>query len=342
MLQPSLLKGGKSCLGSIGPWKEMAVPSAVTILEFGRTPAKDAFLLAAATQSGVIAVYRLAHTALERRANGVSDDMGSSPQKVWEWKGHEKAITFMTFVHDDEHLVSTSSDCSVKVWNVKDGRLLHELLDSALVISALALKKPAWAYVIANTNGVLRVVVDGTMQQKVRLDSYARSLAISTDGRRLLAGSSSGFIYGFSISETGKLEQSNQMQLTRNAITCLLVVDSRDGSPPLLIANSMDSTLCVLQGNKDLTNFTVQKRIPNQHKMLPLRSCHIPYPGTSGLVATGTEDGVMRAYNLDDFTEHRLEAHGVPVVDLAVTPGESTIMASGDVRGKIFLWRRLP
>jgi len=281
-------------------------------------------------------------TVLEKgQSGGSANDMGESPKKIMEWRGHTKAVTFMCFTHEDENLVTTSSDCTVKVWNLADARLLHELVDSSLVISALPLMKPVGGFVVANTNAVLRIVVDGNMLQKVRLDHYARSLTTALDGTRLLAGTSRGWIHAFNLDD-GKLVLATKMQMSRAAITCLLVVNCTDGTPPLVVANSMDSTVCVLQGNAGLTNFTVLRRIANPHKLLPLRSCHIPSANHgigSGFVVSGSEDALVRAYDMDTFGECTLEAHSVPVVDVALTP-DSTLMASGDVRGKLVLWRR--
>lgn len=50
----------------------------------------------------------------------------------------------------------------------------------------------------------------------------------------------------------------------------------------------------------------------------------------------------MRVFDLESFTEQSLESRAVPtvpVVDVAVTK-QGSLMASGDVHGRVFLWRR--
>merc|ERR1711862_826596 len=97
-----------------------------------------------------------------------------------------------------------------------------------------------------------------------------------------------GFINSFSVGDDG-LTLATKMNITRNAITCLLVIKMKDRSPPLVIANSMDSTVCVLQANAALTNFTVLRRLTNTHKILPLRSSYLT-AGRTGYVVSGSED----------------------------------------------------
>merc|ERR1712048_783445 len=153
--------------------------------------------------------------------------MGSEPELALKFKAHNKAITSLCFANAGEELITTSADWTVKVWATKDGVVLNELLDSALVIFAVAIPAPERTLVVANANSVLRFVVGNNMKQKVRLDHYARSLVVGLDGQRVLAGSSRGSINAFSVGEEG-LTVESKMQTSKAAITCMLIIPCKD------------------------------------------------------------------------------------------------------------------
>lgn len=295
-------------------------------------------LLAVGCQSGMLNIFKIPKTNLEKGDGLATDDMGADPELALKFKAHNKAITSLCFAKAGEELITTSADWTVKVWTTKDGMVQNELLDSALVIFAVPIPAPTRTLVVANANAVLRFVVGSNMVQKVRLDHYARSLAVGLDGTRVLAGSSRGWINAFSVGDGG-LELSTKMQMTKAAITNLLVIPCKDGSPPLVVANSMDSTVCVLQANAALTNFTVLRRLTNTHQVLPLRSSYLTCPGRTGYVVSGSEDLMVYVYDLDSFAEYKMEAHKAPVMDVCASQGAS-LMVSGDVKGNVILWRR--
>lgn len=283
-------------------------------------------------------MFRIPKTRLERGEGLEQDDMGSDPELALKFKAHSKAVTSMTFTKAGEELITTSADWTVKVWATKDGTVVHELLDSALVIFAVPLPAPTRTLVVANANSVLRFVVGNNMVQKVRLDHYARSLTVGQDGQRVLAGTSKGWINSFGVGEGG-LTLETKMQLGDAAITCLLIIPCKDGSPPLVVANTMQSQILVLQSNAALTNFTVLQRLTNTHQVLPLRSSHLTAPGRTGYVVSGSEDLKVCVYDLDTFEEWKLDAHKAPVMDACSTSG-GTLLSSGDVKGHVVLWRR--
>jgi len=340
LLRPSLRQDGRALTGDVGIWRELATESAVTVLSFSANkPEVGHTNLAVACRSGVVLIFRFQKTQLERaEASQGDDDVGLDPQVVVKFQSHAKAVTFMCFGHDDRELLTTSTDWTVRLWSVQDGKLLYELADASLVVCALPVPRPLGSIVIANANSVLRLVDRETVKQKVRLDNYARALVLGLGGTRLLAGTSRGSISAFSLGDEG-LSLVGQLGISKSAVTCLTIAPCDDGAPPLVAANSMDCTICLLQANPELTNFTVLKRIANSHKLLPIRCCHVASVGAAGFCVTGSEDTSVRCIDLDTFSVHCLSAHIVPVVDVATT-GDSMLLASADVLGRIILWRR--
>jgi len=339
-LRPSLRQQGKDLAGPVGWWRAVQVDSAATCICFAKSVG-EMVPMAVACQSGSISVFHVWRTPMERNipaGAAKSQEECPAPEAMLRFQGHSKAVTMLCFSPNSEQLVSASSDWTVKIWSL-EGALIDEIVETSLVSCVLPLSRPA--LVLSTEGNILRLCGRGVgqeIQQKVRLDNYARSLAIDDDQTRLLAGGGRGTIMAFHVGEDG-LKMVSKMQFGHAAITCILFVPCNDGTPPIVVANATDSTICVLQSNDSLTTFTVLRRIPNPHKMLPLRSCHVPSPNSPGFVVSGGEDLPVRVFDMDAFTEHQLSAHTAPVVAAAVS-SQNTLLASGDVRGRIILWRR--
>lgn len=356
LLRPSLQKNGKIFKGDATVWQRIdsaglptSKPSegAVTVLCFREChdPSEKYELLAVGCKSGTLSIFKIRRTGLERN---MEEETSEDIEVVTRAQAHAKAITSMCFTAGGDSIITSSSDWTVRVYNIKEERFTEEFTDTSLVVCAVSLPKPD-ALITANANAVLQLRGSSAEQQKVRLDHYARSLMLALGGRRLLAGTSRGHVHFFEISAQG-LERLNHegLQVGQNcaALTCLTLAPCPD-NPPLVLANCMDNTVCIMQANEQLTNLTVQRRLANAHRLLPLRSSHVPgyYEDGdkgAGFVASGAEDGKVRVFDLESFTEQSLESRAVPtvpVVDVAVTK-QGSLMASGDVHGRVFLWRR--
>jgi len=356
LLRPTLRQGGKACTGEVRLWREFSAgprsdrpsDSAVTALCFS-SPNKEAsfWVLAAACKSGIVSLHHVRRTPLERDSEAApteEDRRSQDTEQVLQFQAHAKAITFMCFSNGTEYLVTTSSDWTARFWNPKDGKLLRQIDDSSLVVAAVPLASPPGSFVLANANAILRLVEPDGSQQKVRLDNYARALALGLDGSRVLAATSRGWIHALAVGSGTALQIVGSQSIGQAALTSLTIAPCPDGMPPMVAVNSMDGTVCILQSNANLTNFTVLRRLPNPHRLLPLRCCHVAssvgnVTGEAGFIASGSEDGNIRVFELDSLTEQKLIAHDVPVVDVAVAPGGG-LLASGDVHGRIILWRR--
>ncbi|CAL1138691.1 unnamed protein product [Cladocopium goreaui] len=351
LLRPSLQKNGKIFKGDATVWQRIdsaglptSKPSegAVTVLCFREChdPSEKYELLAVGCKSGTLSIFKIRRTGLERN---MEEETSEDIEVVTRAQAHAKAITSMCFTAGGDSIITSSSDWTVRVYNIKEERFTEEFTDTSLVVCAVSLPKPG-ALITANANAVLQLRGSSAEQQKVRLDHYARSLMLALGGRRLLAGTSRGHVHFFEISAQG-LERLNHegLQVGQNcaALTCLTLAPCPD-NPPLVLANCMDNTVCIMQANEQLTNLTVQRRLANAH-----RSSHVPgyYEDGdkgAGFVASGAEDGKVRVFDLESFTEQSLESRAVPtvpVVDVAVTK-QGSLMASGDVHGRVFLWRR--
>lgn len=388
--------------GTVAVWQEISpgprgggrvAGSAITILCFAEAaPDGHSERLAVARQSGLITVLSVPRK-VKAAPDGPNRDEGLAATVVAHCHGHSRAVTFMSFTAGGAELLTTSTDWTIRFWRASDGHLVQRIQDSAVAVCAIPLpvssSSPRGGIVVANSNAVLKLVQGKEVQQKVRLDYYARSMMLvncsgatgqqqgSThlNGRgspaasggnfgttwRLLAGTSRGCVHTFSLAASG-LRLSGKLQVSNAALTCLALAPcGKAGTPPMVLASSMDATLCVLQANAALSNLTVLRRLPVAQRLLPLRCCHVAAssvgaaspresegtgvckgaapPGIAGFAVSGSEDGAVRIFDLESFVESRLQAHAVPVVDVA-TSGDATLLASGDVHGRVLLWRR--
>ncbi|CAE7733561.1 CPK3, partial [Symbiodinium sp. CCMP2456] len=324
LLRPTLQENGQTNTADVGLWRRIeragdtGVPTmkpsdgAVTVLCFREALKDDTHeILAVGCKNGALSIYRIRRTALERGASDAATD-GEDIEVVAQRPAHAKAIMSMCFGAGGDHVVTSSSDRTVRVFSIQQREFLENMTieDTAWVVCVVSLPKPAGAFITANANAVLQLRGSSVKQQKVRLDHYARSMVLVSDGKRLLVGTSRGRIHAFDVTPQG-LERLESQQIGNTALTCLTPAPCAD-APPLLAANcmaqnnAMDNTVCILQANKTITNFTVLKRFANPHRLLPLRSCHVPGCAdtgedvlSAGFLATGAEDGFVRVFDLE-------------------------------------------
>ncbi|TRY54106.1 hypothetical protein DNTS_031156, partial [Danionella cerebrum] len=90
---------------------------------------QDDSLLFTADHVGFISVYCVKHYAL-----GFEQ---TPPEKVNFWRGHIRTITSMKIINKDQYLLTSSMDCSVRLWSIYGDFIvleskvnLHEVLDS--------------------------------------------------------------------------------------------------------------------------------------------------------------------------------------------------------------------
>lgn len=344
-LQPSLTSAGVTCEGEVGLWQEASVDDTITIVCLGPQPSDGvSVMLAAAGKSGKVSIFRINKTPLERGLAG--DSEGEPVERVMGFQAHEKAITFARFGAAEQDLVTSSADCTVKIWKLEHGgEMLHQLVDSALVTCALPLTAAAFrgSLVVANGRSVLRVVhpVDGETR-KVRLDSYVRALALgpSRGSTRVVAATGSGSVHTFEVRREG-LRLITKLQACKAAINCLEVVDVEgSGTEVFILATCTDSTVCIMSSTPDLSNIKVLRRVKNPHKILPLQCCHVAGDGTLGFLAAGSEDKQVCIVSLENYGVHRLQVHDAPVVGVAATV-DAGLLVSGDISGRLIFWRRL-
>ncbi|KAF4705085.1 hypothetical protein FOZ63_012578, partial [Perkinsus olseni] len=335
--------------------------TAVTCIAFGQEKLhRSHILLAAASKDGTVVIYRCYRTEMELArldpSDFPNDDASSDRQEAPGAKvvlhsrlvGHSRAITSMFFNLLEDTIVTTSIDKSVRFWMVDTGEMLKVFTDSSPVPVACFLPFNPQVFVAANSNAVLRLVnvQNGLVLQKLKVETEVRCLRFDDTGLFLLAGTKNGAIHVLEASDSANLKFKFKFQLSRAGITCITFVSAAHGNPPMLLVNTSDSNVNVIDCTYGpppgvLTNLTVRHRLRVAHSLLPIKSCYSP--SEMGYCISGSEDKGVYIYSLAKTGNYRmsiLHHHTVPVVAVA-TNQQDTLLASADSLGKIVLWRRV-
>eukprot|EP00915_Cephaloidophora_sp_WS-2016_P005461 GHVH01007264.1.p1 GENE.GHVH01007264.1~~GHVH01007264.1.p1 ORF type:complete len:1519 (+),score=224.86 GHVH01007264.1:273-4829(+) len=350
--------------GEIRPYEEVNdIDSAVTYICFGQqTKHRDYILLAAGGKDGSVVVYRCYRTdseirdfvAREEGERNVpfeqSSKQSSNPPKPFQvhnfMNGHNKAITSIFFTVNEDNLVTTSVDRTVRFWSVETGDMLKVFSDSSPALVALFLPFNPALFVAANSNSILRVVniQNGHVLQKLKFDSEVRAMKFDNQGMHLVAGTKSGIIHVLEAAEATQLKFRFKIGLSRAAITHITFIPQRGEEPAQIAVNSCDSTLsimdCLYSPHGSMTHLVVKHRLKIPQSLLPLRSCYSGHG--NGWLMSASEDRHVYVFSLSKKKEYPvqlLKHHKYPVLTVAVNEAD-TILASADTCGKIVLWRR--
>jgi len=334
--------------------------SAVTNIVFGQEHQHQNYiLLVTAAKDGTVVIYRCYRTEMEIAM--LSPDVIQADSSTHSTPpadhsniavhsrlvGHSRAITSCFFNLLEDQLVTTSIDKSVRFWAVDSGEMLKVFTDSSPVPVAIFLQFSPQVFVAANSNAVLRLVnmQNGTVLQKLKVETEVRALQFDDTGLHLFAGTKSGSIHTLEASESNTLKFKHKLHLSRGGITCLTFVPAAHGMPACLLVNSSDSNAsivdCTYSGNNQIMNLQVRHRVRVAHSLLPLKCCYSP--SGQGYLISGSEDKEVYIYSLargSNYKMHYLKHHPVPVVAVAVNK-QDTLLASADSLGRIVLWRRM-
>eukprot|EP00435_Cladocopium_sp_Y103_P058207 s1176_g20.t1 len=310
--------------------------SAVTCICFGQERLHKAYLLlATASKDGTVVVYRCYRTEMEM-AMLADQDFSSTAGDTLETPpadqsniavhsrlvGHSRAITSLFFTLLEDQLVTTSIDKSVRFWSVDSGEMLKVFTDSSPVPVATFLPFNPQVFVAANSNAVLRLVhvANGTVLQKLKVETEVRALKFDDTGLFLLAGTKSGSIHVLEAADSSTLKFKFKVNLARGGVTCITFVPAAHGQPPCLLVNTSDCSATIIDctyGQGVLTNLTVRHRCRVAHELLPLKNCYSP--SSQGWMISGSENKEIHIYALGkDYKMHYLKYHQVPVVAVAV------------------------
>jgi WD40 repeat protein len=114
-----------------------------------------------------------------------------------KWDRHHEAVQAVAFLPDGEHVVSGSSDGTLRVWNTKSGKCRLTISGAQLGAYAVAVSPDGSNVAAGCKDGVLRefALSDGSLLRELTGHlGYVRSVAYTPDGAGLLSSADDGSI----------------------------------------------------------------------------------------------------------------------------------------------------
>lgn len=251
------------------------------------------------------------------------ETVGVRPVHARVLAGQHGAIQALAFSPNGLNVASASSDGTVQIWNVSDGRALGELKTET---AALAYSPAGHAIATATANSDIdlwddaRGVVLNTLQGST---AQVSTLAFSPDGRTLAAGSWDHSVRLWDVS-SGQLLRT----LSGAAGPVLSVAFSPDGQT--LASTCADRTVRLW----DMAN-GAQLREFNGYPG-PVDS--VAFSPDGRLLVSGGDDGTVRVWNVSSGQAVRvMQGKSGAVFSVAISPDGRTL-ASGDAGATVKLW----
>eukprot|EP00923_Selenidium_pygospionis_P020577 GHVN01035523.1.p1 GENE.GHVN01035523.1~~GHVN01035523.1.p1 ORF type:complete len:1282 (-),score=179.66 GHVN01035523.1:2011-5454(-) len=336
---------------------------AVTCIAFGQERLRLRYiLLALASKDGTVLIYRVYRTDMEKEMLKLNQEIFPEPDDDLppptdgsvalhhKLLGHQKAVTSLFFSSDEDRLVTSSIDKTLRLWDVATGEMRRVFSDTSPALVAAFLPLLPNTVVTSNSQSVLRFfeVGNGTVLQKLKLESEVRTLCFDDTGLFCFAGTKQGTIHVLEF-DSFKFNFKFNFNLTKAAITCIqFVASTHPDVPPCLLVNATDNYVAVVDcmypspaPTGELASLRVRYRDRIEHTILPLRCCHSPVGG--GWLITGSEGHEVVVYALGNGKQQRQRAvlphHKHPVLCVSIN-AQSTLLASADSGGLTVLWRR--
>uniref|UniRef100_A0A0G4I0A2 Uncharacterized protein n=1 Tax=Chromera velia CCMP2878 TaxID=1169474 RepID=A0A0G4I0A2_9ALVE len=341
--------------------------SAVTCVCFGQERQHfHYYLLAAAAKDGNVVIYRIYRTEMERAQ--MSKDLLDKIQSVTSGQrsqfdaalasehsmvathtrlvGHSGEASSMCFSPLEDQVVTASIDKTVRVWDSETGEMKKVFTDSLPCLVAAFLPFNPNIFVATNTNAVLRLMNlhNGTVHQKLKVETAVRALTFDDTGRYGMAGTKAGHIHILEASGDKNLKFKFRLQVATAPITCMTFVPSKDPQRhPMLLVSHCDSLVSIVDfygQAAGMLSCMLQRRVKVEHSLLPLRCCYSDHGG--GFLISGSEDKEVYVYALAKGAQYKaatLEHHRAPVLAVATNALDS-LLVSADSMGSIAMWRR--
>ena len=120
-----------------------------------------------------------------------------SPALIRTLEGHTNAVNTVAISRDGSQIVSGSDDNTVRVWDAGSGELRHTLEGHTGLVRTVAISRDGSQIVSGSDDKTVRVwdARTGEYMIGIHLEGTIFSVAISPDGRRIIAGGAGGLYF---------------------------------------------------------------------------------------------------------------------------------------------------
>lgn len=168
--------------------------------------------------------------------------------------------------------------------------------------------------------------------------SDIRPRSLWSDSENLVVGCAAGRVHVFNGVRDSDLRPRFQLQVSKSAVTCLTPVPATRGRPSAILASTLEALVvldCALFEG-EIEDLALRQRLRVAPTGQPLQSTFSP----SGFFVSGSADGLCYVYSRKTYRRETLKHRGDALPSCAVNATD-TVLATGDVAGRIVLWRRV-
>jgi WD40 repeat protein len=249
--------------------------------------------------------------------------------------GHTGWVKSIVILSDGLHIVSTSQDKTVRVWNMESGECEKILKGHINHVNSISRFYGDDLYVVSGSeDNTIRIWNTQTGHQKKELNQNCgiRSVAISSDNRWIVSGSSDRNIRVWNI-ERHVCEKIMEKHSRDNSLEYFLgVIWSVAISPDdrWIVSGHSDATVCVWDFESGVCN----KELKGHTKSV--YSVAISSDGC--WIVSGSKDTTIRIWNLaSGVCEKVLKGHAKAVYSVAISPN-GLWLVSGSEDKTIRVW----
>ncbi|CAH1170020.1 unnamed protein product [Phaedon cochleariae] len=281
-------------------------------------------------------------------------DVTSNPPAVLAiLKGHTKAVTGFDWSLDNDLIVSSSLDGSVKVWKMNDFSCLRTIHDPNSFQMLCCLFQPSNNNLIltGSTKGDLRIANVSTgrfLKNFCRVGGTILSIASDTNGRVFWTGNDKGEIISVYCELNGCLTKLRKMNLPMSCLVTSLsyrVWISREARNPLLLVNATDNSMYLFSIMDPEGTLRLKRKFQNIHRKYIVRSTFCPIMSfrQGACVVTGSEDGSIYFIDIERVGKksvlNTLQGHSSAVLGISFNYDES-LLATSDLMGLVIIWKK--
>jgi WD40 repeat protein len=247
--------------------------------------------------------------------------------------GHSGVVRAVAISPDGQLLASGSEDNTIKIWQLKTGRLVRTLIGHTNWISSLAITPDGQMLVSASGDSTIKIWQLKTGQLVRTLSSHTNSvytMAISSDGQTIASGSGDNTIKIWQL-KTGQLVRT----LTRHSYAVNSLAISPDGQTLVSGNGSVwplgeDYTIKIWQFKTGIPQRTLTGHLAN------VAAIAISPDGQT--LISGSDDQTIKVWQLSTGKLiHTLSGHSNRVYALAISPdGQTLVSGSGDNTIKVW------
>ena len=241
-------------------------------------------------------------------------------------QGHNSWINALALTPDCRNIVSASSDNTLKIWNLENGKEISMLRGHTGAVNALALTSDGQRIISGSDDKTLKIWNFETCRELQTIQghtSWVSAIAVTPDNKRVISGSWDRTIKIWDI-ETG---QEIQTLYGHSSPINVLVLTSRGKK---LVSGSDDGSIKIwdLEINSELQTF--------QGHASPIRAISLTPDGKK--VISGSDDRTIKIWDLDTGRElQTLQGHIGSIRAISLTPDGKRVISGSDDR-TIKIW----